>query len=87
MTRSYSALPFVWLGYIGNGSPFSPIGVINKEKLPSTSLRYMAEMNSSRYIAPRKGSVDTRANAVIQMLCEIGADIDLTDLVGNAPLH
>lgn len=23
----------------------------------------------------------------IQMLCEIGADIDLSDLVGNTPLH
>ena len=86
MTLSYSALPFAWLGHIGTGSPLSPIGVINKEELHFILLPCMAETNSSKYI-PHLYARHTRADLAIQMLCDIGADIDLEDSVGNAPLH
>jgi hypothetical protein len=86
MTLSYSALPFAWLGYTGTGSPISPIGVINGEEPHSILLPCMAETNSFKYI-PHTYARHTRADAAIQMLCDIGADIDLEDSVGNAPLH
>jgi uncharacterized protein len=55
-----------------------------------TALHIAALHGRDEFVQVRRShicSVDTGPHALIQMLCDIEADIDLSDLLGNAPLH